>query len=219
MPKNKLHKYERVKHLPNVTFSVFGQSLPPCTFPWYDPRYEGMEKVLELGCGKGEHCLAFAADNPRRLYVGIDCKSHRMCVGAEKAIAADLDNVHFLRTRIERIREFFVKHSIHEIWLPFPDPHPKHRTIKCRLSAAPFLDAYANLLKPGGIVHLKTDSRLLYDYSRHSVERWGGRVVAQSENIDEADDRSTNAREVVSAYELAARSRGAAIKYMGFKLN
>jgi len=219
MPKNKLYKYERVQQLPNVTFSAFGENPPPCSYPWNDERYAGMETVLELGCGKGEHSLAFAAANPRRLFVGVDLKSHRMCVGAEKAIAAGLDNVHFLRTRIERIGEFFVEQSIHEIWLPFPDPHPKQRAIKCRLSAGPFLDVYATLLVPGGTVHLKTDSRLLYDYTRQSVERWGGRVIAQSDNFHGSEERPADARTVVSAYEQAARARGAAIKYMAFKLN
>ena len=109
MPKNKLLKYERVKRLPNVTFSVFGESPSPWSYPWYDERYADMEKVLELGCGKGEYSLAFAAANSRQFCVGVDCKSHRMCVGAEKAIADGLDNVHFLRARIERIMEFFVE--------------------------------------------------------------------------------------------------------------
>ena len=219
MPKNKLHKFERVKHLPNVTFSVFGESQSPGSYPWYEERYEGMEKVLELGCGKGEYSLAFAAADPRKLCVGIDYKSHRMCVGAEKAIAEGLENVHFLRARIERIREFFVEHSIHEIWLIFPDPHPKNRANKCRLSASPFLDAYENLLMPGGTVHLKTDSNPLYNYTRESVELWGGRVVGESDTIHGADYGSIGAREVVSAYENAARSRGATIKCMAFKLN
>ena len=178
-----------------------------------------MEMVLELGCGKGEYSLAFAAANPGKLCVGIDCKSHRMCVGAEKAIAEGLENVHFLRTRIERIREFFVEHSIHEIWLTFPDPHPKNRAITCRLSAAPFLDAYANLLIPGGTVYLKTDSDLLYNYTRESIERWGGRVVAHSDDLHGTDSSTNGAREVVSAYENAARSQGATIKYMAFTLN
>ena len=219
MPKNKLHRFERVKYLPNVTFSVFGESQSPGSYPWYEERYEGMEKVLELGCGKGEYSLAFAAADPRKLCVGIDYKSHRMCVGAEKAIAEGLENVHFLRARIERIREFFVEHSIHEIWLIFPDPHPKNRANKCRLSASPFLDAYENLLMPGGTVYLKTDSNRLYNYTRKSVQRWGGRVVAESDNIHGTDNSSMGAREVVSTYENAALSRGAAIKYMAFKLN
>ena len=219
MPKTKLHKYERVKHLPNVTLSVFGESQSPCAYPWYEERCEGMEKVLELGCGKGEHSLAFAAANPRKLYVGIDRKSHRMCVGAEKALAEGLENVQFLRARIERIGEFFLEHTVNEIWLTFPDPHPKIRASKCRLSASPFLDAYASLLLSGGTVHLKTDSDLLYNFTRKSVELWGGRVVAESDDIHGTDCSSLGAREVVSAYENAALSRGTTIKYMAFKLN
>ena len=85
MPKNKRFKYERVKHLPNVTLSSHGESHSPGAYPWYEDRYRGMDKVLELGCGKGEHSLAFAANNPKTVYVGVDYKSHRMCVGAEQA--------------------------------------------------------------------------------------------------------------------------------------
>jgi tRNA (guanine-N7-)-methyltransferase len=219
MPKNKLFKYERVKHLPNVTFSVFGESAPPRSYPWYDERYRGMQRVLELGCGKGEYSLAFAAANPRKLCVGIDYKSHRICVGAERAIAKGLENVHFLRARVERIGDFFLKHSIQEIWLTFPDPHPKHRAIKSRLSASFFLGVYASLLVPGGTVYLKTDSDLLYEYTRASVQRWGGREITNSDAMHGADDGAEGTFEVVSAYEHAARSRGAAIKFIAFKLN
>ncbi|WP_372681890.1 tRNA (guanosine(46)-N7)-methyltransferase TrmB [Desulfosarcina sp.] len=219
MPKNKLLKYERVKRLPNVTFSVLGESPSPGSYPWHDERYQGMQKVLELGCGKGEYSLALAAANPRKLCVGIDFKSHRICVGAEKALAQGLENVHFLRARIERIGEFFLKRSIHEIWLTFPDPHPKHRTVKSRLSSPSFLDAYANLLLPGGTVYLKTDSDLLYDYTRESVRRWGGSQVKISNSAHGSDCSTSGTGEVVSAYEQAARSRGADIQFMAFKLN
>ncbi len=218
MAKTKLHKYERVKHLPNVVFSQLGESESADLYPWYGERYRSMEKILELGCGKGEHSLAFAGADPCRLCVGIDSKSHRICVGAEEAIAQGLENIFFLHARIERIREFFIEHSIHEIWLTFPDPHLKNRKIKSRLSAAPFLDAYAHLLLPGGTVHLKTDSDLLYNYTRESVEGWGGRVIAASNDIHGADDSRFGAREIVSAFEKEARSKGASIKYMAFTL-
>ena len=117
-----------------------------------------MEQILELGCGKGEHSLAFAAAHPDKLCVGIDAKSHRICVGAEKALADGLKNVHFLRARIESIESFFLPQSIHQIWLTFPDPYPKKRAVKSRLSAPSFLKAYARLIVPGGMIFLKTDS-------------------------------------------------------------
>jgi tRNA (guanine-N7-)-methyltransferase len=219
MAKNKLHKYERVQHLPNVTFSVLGESGLPTTYPWYDNRYNGMEKILELGCGKGEYSLALATANPSKLCVGIDFKSHRICVGAEKAIARGLENVLFFCVRIERIKEFFVEHSIHEIWLTFPDPHPKNRTIKSRLSAPSFLAAYAHLLIPGGIVHLKTDSELFYNFTLESVHQWGGHVVSKSDNIHGTDCNRHGTRDIVSTFEDTALSKGLTIKYLAFTLN
>ena len=219
MPKNKRDKYKRVKYLPNVTFSIDGESPSPGAYPWYGEQYTGMSTVLELGCGKGEYSLAFAAANPRKLCVGIDYKSHRMCVGAEKALARGLGNVHFLRARIERIGDFFMQNSIHEIWLTFPDPHVKNRKAKSRLSAAPFLDTYAELLVPGGTVHLKTDSDMLYRYTLESVRQWGGRVLAASEDCYGSEYGPPGTEKVVSAYENAALSRGVPITYLAFTLN
>jgi len=178
-----------------------------------------MKRVIELGCGKGEHSLAFAAANIDTLCVGVDYKSHRLCVGAEKAIAKGLDNVYFLRARIENLESFFIKQSIDEIWLTFPDPHPKHRKSKFRLTAPPFLETYAKLLISGGNVNLKTDSDLLFDYTRKTVVRWGGHVVSVLDDLHETGEGTVGARDVVSAFELAARSQGATIKYMAFQLN
>ncbi len=218
MAKNKLQKYARVKHLPNVTISEFSESDQTVAYPWDDPCHEGMKRVLELGCGKGEHTLAFAASNPSWFCVGIDYKSHRICVGAQKAMDKGLENVHFFRVQIESLKEFFTEHSIHEIWLTFPDPHPKKRSIKSRLSAPSFLDMYAYLLVPGGTVHLKTDSDLLYNYTLESVKSWGGKVVAASDDIHASEDTLLGARSVASTFEGKALSKGLTIKYMTFTL-
>lgn len=219
MAKNKLHKFERVKHLSNVTLSLSGESKAPVSYPWHAARYHGMKRILELGCGKGEHSLAFAADNPQGLYVGVDSKSHRICVGAEKANAAGLENIHFLRARVEDIGEFFEARSIHEIWLTFPDPHLKKRRIKHRLSSPSFLEVYRHLLVPQGRVMIKTDSDILYSYTRESVALFGGQIVAETDNTDRTGFFTSCAGDMVSAFEKAARSKGNIIKYMSFTLN
>jgi tRNA (guanine-N7-)-methyltransferase len=219
MPKNKLKKYVRVRQLPNVTFAGFGVSPPPGSYPWDAGRFTGMQKVLELGCGKGEHALAFARNNPDRQYVGVDNKSHRICVGAEKAMEAGLANILFLHARIERIRDFFLPNTINEIWLTFPDPYPKNQTIKFRLTAGPFLETYAHLLVPGGKVHLKTDSDMFFDFTRASVTAQGGQILAAVDDIHANDEGRSGAAHVISAYEKAARERGDIIKYMAFRLN
>lgn len=219
MAKNKLHKYERVKQLSNVTFSKHGEPvLPGCAYPWNDKRCDGMKKVVELGCGRGEHTLAFAAADSNRLCVGIDSKSHRICVGAEQAIDRGLENVRFLHGRIERILEFFNPQSIHEIWLTFPDPHLKKRSVKNRLSAPFFLSLYARLLVPGASVHLKTDSDVLYNYTQKSVEGWGGHVAAAVDNIHKNGDSPLGARNIVSSFESKAQLKKVSIKYLAFSL-
>jgi len=219
LPKNKHKRYERVKQLPNVTFSEFGKSQSPCAYPWDGKCYHGMKKVLELGCGKGEHTIAFAVANPDRLCIGIDSKSHRLCLGAEEAINKDLKNALFLHAQIEHLQDFFAKQSIHEIWLTFPDPHIKNRCIKHRLSAAPFLDTYAKLLAPGGKIFLKTDSDLLFTYTQESVEQWGGRIIETSENIYSTDKNDFYASDVISAFQKTAQSKNIKIKFITFQLN
>jgi tRNA (guanine-N7-)-methyltransferase len=218
MAKNKLIKYERVKSLPNVIFSEFGETVSPLSYPWYEARHDGMTKVLELGCGKGEHSLAFALETPSKLCIGIDSKSHRICSGAEIAIGQGLENIYFLRAHIERIEEFFTAHSIDEIWLTFPDPHPKKRSIKSRLTSPSFLDAYSKLLVPGGTVFLKTDSGLLYDYTQQSVEQWGGKIVEKSDNMHDSRGITQSAGDVVSAFEKKALKKEITIKYLAFQL-
>ena len=135
MPKNKRLKYERVNYLPNVTIAAEQAPPAPGPYRWNAQHYAGMPIVLELGCGKGEHSLAFAAADSRRLVVGVDFKSHRMCVGAEMALARRLDNVLFLRARVEDLQAYFMAGSIEAIWLTFPDPQLKNRKIRTRLSA------------------------------------------------------------------------------------
>ncbi len=218
MPKNKRHKYERVKQLPNVIMPADGEPLSACSYPWHSDGFTAMPTVLELGCGKGEHSLAFAADDPKTVHVGVDYKSHRMCVGAEQAAAQGLENLFFLRTRVEHIRSFFLPHAIAAIWLTFPDPHIKQRKAKCRLSADPFLEIYADLLVPGGNVYLKTDSDPLFQFTRQTVRRRGGHIQLDCDNIH-GSNGSLPGGGVVSAYEKAAVSQGAAIKFLAFRLD
>ena len=121
--------------------------------------------VLELGCGKGDYTIALALRNPDINYIGVDIKGARLWKGAKYATENALPNVAFLRTRIEFIDAFFGPEEVSEIWLTFSDPQLRGSE-NARLSSPLFLERYRKFLKPGGIIHLKTDSRYLYEYTQ-----------------------------------------------------
>ena len=120
--------------------------------------------VLELGCGKGDYTIALALRHPEINYIGVDIKGARLWKGAKFATEEGLPNVAFLRTRIEFITAFFGPEEVSEIWLTFSDPQLRGSE-NSRLSSPLFLERYRQFLKPGGVVHLKTDSRFLYEYT------------------------------------------------------
>ena len=121
--------------------------------------------VLELGCGKGDYTIALALRHPEINYIGVDIKGARLWKGAKYATESALPNVAFLRTRIEFIEAFFGPAEVSEIWLTFSDPQLRGSE-NARLSSPLFLERYRKFLAPGGIIHLKTDSRYLYEYTQ-----------------------------------------------------
>ena len=131
----------------------------------YAPVSEGSRTgtVLELGCGKGEYTVALAERDLERNYVGVDIKGARLWKGAKYATEHRLPNVAFLRTRVEFITAFFAPGEVSEVWLTFSDP--QYRSENSRLCSPLFLERYRSFMRPGGIVHLKTDSRFLHEYA------------------------------------------------------
>ena len=137
--------------------------------------------VLELGCGKGEYTVDLAQRNPAFNYIGVDIKGARLWKGAKYATQHGMGNVAFLRTRIEFITAYFAPGEVSEIWLTFSDP--QFRSENSRLTSPLFLERYRSFMKPGGIVHLKTDSMFLHRYSRAVAERNGLRILGCTEDL------------------------------------
>ena len=146
---------------------------------WFERAGEAIASdplILELGCGKGEYTLELARRNPGCNYVGVDIKGARLWSGAKAATQEGLPNVAFLRTRIEFITAFFAPGEVSEIWLTFSDPQPKSENN--RLSSPLFLERYRKMLKPGGIIRLKTDSLFLHNYTKAVAEANGLKILA-----------------------------------------
>jgi len=130
---------------------------------WFEQFFKNHAPItLELGCGKGEYTVGLASRYPNRNFIGIDIKGARMWKGATAALHHGLSNVAFVRTKIDFVHRIFASGEIEEIWVTFPDPQPKKP--KKRLVSSFFLTQYQAILKAGGKIHLKTDSRLLHEY-------------------------------------------------------
>jgi len=173
--------------------------------------------VLELGCGKGEYTVALARKYPAKNFIGVDIKGARIWVGATDALQNHLTNVAFLRTRIEFIRSCFEQGELSEIWITFPDPQPQQSRENKRLTSERFLRSYREILQPEGIIHLKTDSESLFDFTCKIVESNHFRVLACTNDLYNSgyvDDILS----VQTHYEKLFMNKGFTIKYLKFSV-
>ncbi|MCQ2182290.1 MAG: tRNA (guanosine(46)-N7)-methyltransferase TrmB [Bacteroidales bacterium] len=175
--------------------------------------------VLELGCGKGEYTIDLAQRDPSKNYIGVDIKGARLWKGAKYATEHNLKNVAFLRTRIEFITAFFGPGEISEIWLTFSDPQIRREN--ARLSCPLFLSRYRSFLKPGGVVHLKTDSRFLHEYTKAVCSENNMTVRCCTEDLYGADNSGLDRAvlEVQTFYESIFLEQGYKINYLAFLLD
>ena len=206
---------------------------------WNEQMFDAARPiVLELGCGRGEYCIDLARRNPDFNYVGVDIKGARLWKGAKEATVHNMGNVAFLRTRIEFIEAFFAPGEVSEIWLTFSDPQLNHEN--SRLSCPMFLERYRKFLAPGGLIHLKTDSRFLYEYTLAVCKENGLEILAATNDLYGSDmpdgapsvlpDASSpvmsdlighlrpEVREVKTYYETMFSRQGYKITYLCFRL-
>ncbi|RYD84198.1 MAG: tRNA (guanosine(46)-N7)-methyltransferase TrmB, partial [Sphingobacteriales bacterium] len=139
--------------------------------------------ILELACGRGEYTIGLATMHAGKNFIGVDIKGNRMYLGAKKAIDSQLHNAAFLRTQIEMLPQYFEKDEVDEIWITFPDPQLRTSKAKKRLTHPRFLRLYNQLLKPGGSIHLKTDSPDLYQFTKRVIDMYGLSLLNDCDNV------------------------------------
>lgn len=219
--KNKLQRFAEMKTMPNVVQFHFGnlkEGFHPLRGKWSKEFFRNDKPiVLELGCGKGEYTVGMARQFPDKNFIGIDIKGARMYTGATQALEGNLTNAAFLRTRIDFINATFAENEVDEIWITFPDPQKEKE--KKRLTSPLFLKRYSHFLKPGGIIHLKTDSVLLHEYTNRVIKEEGHPLIDSTADIDRSyTDPNHLLRAIQTTYEKIFRGKGMAITYVSFQL-
>lgn len=174
--------------------------------------------VLELGCGKGEYSVALAQKYPDKNFIGIDIKGARFWRGAKTAIETGLNNVAFLRTQIELIDYAFGNNEVDEIWITFPDPQIKYKRTKHRMTNSAFLQRYKTILKPDGVVNLKTDSEFMHGYTLGLLHGEGHKVLYANHNVYKQEGSPEEVTGIQTFYEAQYLEQDKAITYIRFKI-
>jgi tRNA (guanine-N7-)-methyltransferase len=241
--KNKLARWAEMESFNNVI-----QTEPACPVlkdhilkgKWNQEIFRNNNPIiLELACGRGEYTLGLSGLLPGCNFIGVDIKGARLWRGAKTAIEKQYKNSAFLRTRIEFINSFFGADEVDEIWITFPDPHPGKKNSNKRLTCPSFLNIYRNFLKDRGIIHLKTDSEELYNYTikiardneleilltaKDMDSLRGNRVTVPGDHYSFPGDPdyieyiSTGILSIRTHYELKFMEKGMKIKYLAFRL-
>ena len=179
--------------------------------------------TVEFGCGKGEYTVGLAKMYPERNFVGVDIKGHRFWRGAKTAQEENIPNVAFLRTRLEFIERFFEKEEVSEVWLTFSDPQPKDEKGTKRITSPVYIERYKNILKPGSLINVKTDSVLLFDLSKEGYVEKGYDIQIDSrdvygELVHEVSEELRQALEIKTYYEKRWLSEGKKIHFIQLKV-
>lgn len=219
MAKNKLAKFAEMESFSNV-FQYSFDTLKTGGFPlkgnWNGYFKNNNPIILELGCGKGEYTVGLARRYTEKNFIGIDIKGARIWKGASQAIAENMQNVAFIRTHIEFINFFFSEDEVSEIWITFPDPQMKK--VNKRLTSTRFMKEYSKILGNDGVIHLKTDSSFLYNYTKAMIKENSLPILFDTDDLynSNPDDDILG---IQTFYEQQWLERGLSIKYIKYICN
>ncbi|MDD4384123.1 MAG: tRNA (guanosine(46)-N7)-methyltransferase TrmB [Bacteroidales bacterium] len=222
MGKNKLRRFAENETFGNLfqpSFSEVRENDHELKGNWHSHFFKNNNPiVLELGCGKGEYTVNLAKKYPAKNFIGIDIKGARLWKGAKEAFESNMENVAFIRNRIENINSFFSKDEVSEIWVTFPDPQPKKKNALKRLTSSRFLTYYQQFAIQNCIVHLKTDSQELHEYTKAVIEQNMLHTLECTNNLYDSE-LSNPALTIRTYYEQKFLEQGKPITYIKFELD
>ena len=228
MSKGKLEKFAMIKAYRNCVEPTMEEVMKTGIHlkgKWNSEFFKNNNPItVELACGGGEYTVGMAEMYPDRNFIGVDIKGNRIWKGATKAIDKKLNNVGFLRTRIDFIANCFAKNEVDEIWITFPDPQKNKNRRRKRLTNKLFLTRYKEFLKPDGKMRLKSDSTFFYEFTKEIISEKNLEVLFDCDDIynkyipQNPNSQLTKELSLKTFYENMWLESGKTIKYIEYNL-
>ena len=220
--KNKLKRFKENETFSNV-FQPMREELVDSQYEFKGEWNASVFKndnplILELGCGRGEYTVELAKKFPNKNFIGIDIKGARFWRGAKTAIEDHIPNVAFIRTQIELVDFVFAENEVDEIWITFPDPQIKYKRTKHRMTNSQFLKRYKTILKPEGVVNLKTDSEFMHGYTLGLLQGEGHEVLYANHNVYKQEGSPEEVTSIQTYYESQYLEQNKPITYIRFRI-
>jgi len=197
MTRHKLRQFEEIAQMPHVF-----EMKKEMKGHWKEYFGNANPIIVELACGKGDYTVGMARLFPDKNFIGMDIKGNRIWRGAKTVEEEKISNAAFLRGQIEDLLEYFDTSELSEIWITFPDPHLPLGKARKRLTSPRFLAMYAALLPKNGILHLKTDSRPLFDYSLETIHEHLWSQLEKIEDLYQTEHITRPIFQIQTYYEL-----------------
>lgn len=160
---------------------------------------------LEVGCGNGGFILEKAKREPNVNFLAVELCTNVILTALERTKAAGLTNIRFLNIPAEILECYIPAHSVGVIYLNFSTPLPEKSREKQRLTSMRFLEIYKKLLKPGGRIEQKTDSREFFEYSLARFAEAGFAVNEVTRDLHNSEYAAAN---IVTEYEANFAAKG-----------
>ena len=101
---------------------------------WRELKPECTQLWVEVGCGKGKFTAETAQANPDVLLIAVERCREAMVVAMEKARDMGLTNVYYIDMDVAEIENIFAPGEIDRLFINFPDPWPRKKNAKRRLT-------------------------------------------------------------------------------------
>jgi tRNA (guanine-N7-)-methyltransferase len=159
--------------------------------------------ALEIGTGKGDFIVGKSNKQKDTFFYGIERVTTVIAFALKKVLISQPNNVKLIQGDFAKASFQMPDHLFDEVYLNFSDPWPKVRHHKRRLTAVGNLEKIHRILKPKGLIYLKTDNLELFEFSLLNLQHMSYNMRTIDRPYVEIDQQ-----DVATEYESFFRQQG-----------